>query len=296
MRYCRRFGFYIWLICLFSVLTTGCTQTTTTKTQQQHPDSSQPHTAQQESQLSQNKTPGSNSSSKTFFDTAKADFSNWPVRVIDDSKDTFLTKENIIALLLAGGASIVMNQDADNEIADHFDKNRRLSNFEDESLNVIGHPGTHFAMTGLWYILSVEDNDEINHQRALTMASALSIDWALIMGLKLIRYNETPNGKNLAWPSGHTSSSFTVASVLDEYYGPKVGIPAYAAASLVAYRMMDTGDHWASDVVFGATLGWIVGHSVAGKHKNLEIGGFKVSPFMANTGSPAMGISLLKRF
>ena len=26
------------------------------------------------------------------------------------------------------------------------------------------------------------------------------------------------------WPGGHTSSSFTVASVLDEFYGPKVDL------------------------------------------------------------------------
>ncbi|HUS73652.1 MAG TPA: phosphatase PAP2 family protein, partial [Sedimentisphaerales bacterium] len=108
--------------------------------------------------------------------------------------------------------------------------------------------------------------------------------------------NETPNGKRWAWPSGHTSSSFTVAAVLDEFYGPKVGIPAYAVASVVAYRMMDTGDHWASDVVFGATLGWVVGHTIAGKHKKLEIAGFTVLPYMGNGDGPTAGISLVKQF
>ena len=112
----------------------------------------------------------------------------------------------------------------------------------------------------------------------------------------LFRSNDTPNGKRWAWPSGHTASSFTVASVLDEFYGPKVGIPAYVTAGLVGYRMMDTGDHWASDVVFGATLGWVVGHTVAGKHKKLEIAGFRVLPYLANTNSSAMGISLVKEF
>ena len=76
----------------------------------------------------------------------------------------------------------------------------------------------------------------------------------------------------------------------------KVGIPAYVLASLVGYRMMDTGDHWASDVVFGATLGWVVGHTVAGRHKKLEVAGFEVSPYLANSGAAAMGVSLVKRF
>jgi hypothetical protein len=38
--------------------------------------------------------------------------------------------------------------------------------------------------------------------------------------------------------------------------------------------MMDSHDHWASDVLFGGTLGYIVGHTVAGKHKQLELAGF----------------------
>ncbi len=294
MIYCRRYGFYITLIFIIPVIISGCTHVAKSTSAEQVTDNHPSTPTQQETKSFNNSDNYLNNG--TLFDITERDFSNWPDILIEDSKDTFLAKDNIIALLSAGGASIVMNQDADNEIADHFERHRHLRNFEDEALNVIGHPGTHFAITGIWYLISVDNDDQINHQRALTMASALSIDWAVTMGLKLIRNNETPNGKNLAWPSGHTSSSFTVASVLDEFYGPKVGIPAYVAASLVAYRMMDTGDHWASDVVFGATLGWVVGHSVAGKHEKLEVVGFEVIPHMAATNTPAMGVSLLKRF
>jgi membrane-associated phospholipid phosphatase len=116
------------------------------------------------------------------------------------------------------------------------------------------------------------------------------------MGLKAIRDNESPNGKDWAWPSGHAASSFTVASVLDEFYGPRVGIPAYAVASVVSFRMIDSGDHWGSDVIFGATLGWVVGHTFAGKHKDLEVAGFKVMPYMSNNNGPSVGVMLVKQF
>jgi len=227
-----------------------------------------------------------------------ADFADWPGRIIEDSKDTFLRKDNLIALLLAGGASIAMHQsDADKNTAEHFRKHRTLSNFKDESLNLIGNPGMHFAATGLWYAFSAENQDEFNKERAWTMMTALSVTGLTTVGLKAIRDNDTPNGKRWAWPSGHTASSFTVASVLDEFYGPEVGIPAYALASLVAYRMMDSGDHWASDVVFGATLGWVVGHTIAGKHKNLEIAGFTVLPYAGGYGNQTgFGVNLLKLF
>jgi len=60
--------------------------------------------------------------------------------------------------------------------------------------------------------------------------------------------------------------------------------------------MMDTGDHWGSDVVFGATLGWVVGHTIAGKHKKLEVAGFEVLPYAATNNYTVMGVNLLKRF
>ena len=232
-----------------------------------------------------------------FFESAKVDFANWPGRIIEDSKDTFLRADNFTALLLAGGASIAMHQsNADKDIANNFKKHRVLHGFADESLGIIGNPGTHFALTGLWYGLSAENQDDFNKERAWTMMTALSVTGMVTVGLKGIRDNETPNGKRWAWPSGHTASSFTVASVLDEFYGPGVGIPAYALASAVAWRMMDTGDHWASDVVFGATLGWVVGHTIAGKHKELEIAGFKVLPYTASNNGAVIGVNLVKWF
>jgi membrane-associated phospholipid phosphatase len=126
--------------------------------------------------------------------------------------------------------------------------------------------------------------------------TAISANGAVTTGLKLIRNNDTPNQHHLSWPSGHTSSSFTVASVLHEYYGLKVGIPAYIIAAVVSYRMMDTGDHWASDVVFGGTLGWVVGHTIAGKHKKLEMAGFSLVPYTAGRNGSDLGVGLVRVF
>ncbi len=219
-----------------------------------------------------------------------------PDRIISDANATFMRTDNMIALLLAGGAGIAMhNTDADNDIADSFDR-RVFNDFTEESLDHIGNPHTHFAVAGIWYMWSLGGQDEFNQDRAWTMLSALSVNGLVTLGLKAIVHNKTPNGKSWAWPSGHTSSSFTVAAVLDEFYGPKVGIPAYIVATLVGLRMMDTGDHWASDVVFGATLGWVVGHTIAGKHKELEIAGFKVVPYTASMEGPVIGVNLVKRF
>lgn len=220
-----------------------------------------------------------------------------PERIVSDSKATFLRTDNITALLLAGGGSIAMhNTNADNDIAKRVDE-RVFNHWSEETLYCLGGPSAHFAATGLWYMLSVKEQDQLNRDRAWTMLSALSVTTLTTGGLKAIVHNDTPNGQKWAWPSGHTASSFTVASVLDEYYGPSVGIPAYAFASLVGLRMMDTGDHWASDVVFGATLGWVVGHTIAGKHKQAQIAGFAVAPYIEERQNGTLfGVNLFKRF
>ena len=172
-----------------------------------------------------------------------------PGKVWRNGKAVYTKPENLAALLIAGGASIAMHQDADGKIADYFDKHQILQGSDAETVNIIGHPTVHSAAAGIWYLLSISNKDDINIERAWTMRTALTITWLTTAALKTARDNDTPNGEYLSWPSGHVSSSFTVASVLDEFYGPKVGIPAYAVASLVAYRMMDTGDNWGSDVV-----------------------------------------------
>ena len=278
MKVFRRNGLWLRLLCTGLILSSGCSVGT--------------------NQLRRPPDPNQARLTEPFLSSFATDLSNWPDRLIDDSRDTILASDNLTALLLAGGASIALHHsNADKRLARHFTKHRVLNSFVDESFNIIGNPGMHFAATGLWYALAADKGDEFNKQRAWTMTTALAITGLTTVGLKLIRDNETPNERRFAWPSGHTASSFTVASVLDEFYGPEVGLPAYALAGFVGFRMMDSGDHWASDVVFGTVLGWVVGHTVAGKHKKLELAGFQVMPcFAAGGDSSTMGLALVKRF
>jgi hypothetical protein len=223
------------------------------------------------------------------------DFNTFPSRLLSDANETFTKPNNLAALLLAGGASVALhNTDADKNLNDNFQHHRAFNNTTSDFFDIAGNPFTHLGATGIWYLLS-EDN-RVGQERAWTMLSALVLTDATTFGLKAIVNTERPNGDNFAFPSAHTASSFCAASVLDEFYGPQVGVPAYIGACLVGWRMMDSGDHWASDVLFGGTLGYIVGHSVAAKHKQLEIAGFKIQP-MINLGvHPASGIALVKRF
>jgi membrane-associated phospholipid phosphatase len=82
--------------------------------------------------------------------------------------------------------------------------------------------------------------------------------------LKELIHRERPNGAdNLSFPSGHASNAFALAAVAERHYGWKAGLPAYTLASLVAVSRLQRNKHYLSDVVAGATLGYIVGRTVA---------------------------------
>jgi membrane-associated phospholipid phosphatase len=54
-----------------------------------------------------------------------------------------------------------------------------------------------------------------------------------------------------------------LAAVVERHYGRKAGLPAYALASAVGVSRLQRNKHYLSDVLAGATLGYILGRTVA---------------------------------
>jgi membrane-associated phospholipid phosphatase len=67
---------------------------------------------------------------------------------------------------------------------------------------------------------------------------------------------------NRSFPSGHTSNAFALATVANAHFGPKIGVPAYLAAVAIGAARVDKNVHNLSDVLAGATLGYVVGRTV----------------------------------
>src|SRR5262249_34019131 len=76
-----------------------------------------------------------------------------------------------------------------------------------------------------------------------------------------------PDGSNnMSFPSGHTSNAFAMATVAEYHFGPKVGIPAYLAASLIGASRIQSNKHYLSDVVAGAAPRPLVGKPSVGEN------------------------------
>ena len=64
-----------------------------------------------------------------------------------------------------------------------------------------------------------------------------------------------------AFPSGHTATAFSIATVFALQYKDRPAIPiiSYSAATLVGISRLTEHEHWASDVFAGALLGYLCG-------------------------------------
>jgi hypothetical protein len=71
-----------------------------------------------------------------------------------------------------------------------------------------------------------------------------------------------------SFPSGHTTAAFAAATVYAMEYRKSIIIPiiSYTAASLVGISRVTENKHWATDVILGATLGYLCGRQVVNNY------------------------------
>jgi membrane-associated phospholipid phosphatase len=106
-------------------------------------------------------------------------------------------------------------------------------------------PASAFAIT-----LAYQDG-----RGALEFGESAVVTLGVTYGLKYTVNETRPNGGSQSFPSAHTSISFSAAEFMRKRYGWEYGIPAYAAASFVAYSRVEAREHYAHDVIAGAAIG-----------------------------------------
>ncbi len=191
----------------------------------------------------------------------------------DDTKRVYTNPTNLVILLTAGGTALALRPEVDDEIEDHYDRHHTLSEGWREAFGVAGNPAFHFALAGGWYLVGQQMQDIRTYEVGKTLFSALIINGVSTATLKLCACTDGPNGESFAWPSGHTSSAFTFAAVMHQSYGHWAGIPLYGLAGMVGLARLDDREHHFSDVVFGAAMGLVIGHTVAGGRRPQLFGG-----------------------
>ncbi len=187
-------------------------------------------------------------------------------------------RDNVPLAVIGSGLSLIalgLDGKAKKEcLEDHpLGRIRNLGNTLGDGFVEVGAGG------GLFLAGQVLENRKLADVGIVTLESSL-VDGVATEFLKYSVGRRRPNGggDRMSFPSGHTSVTAAFAASVSEMYAwkPGVAVPLYAAVALVGISRMNCNMHYLSDVLAGATLGTIVGSSVAKYYKE-KVPGSRVS-------------------
>ena len=170
--------------------------------------------------------------------------------------------------LLAGGTVstltlLATGKDFEDKVLEEAAEDRPLGRY-----SVIGdYSGQmipNFAYTAFFLGKYWFTNDPLSRFRAEMMIRATLAATTMSTILKAtIREPRPKDGNDLnSFPSGHSTSIFTFATIVAAVHGRYWGAGAYTLATFVAFSRMNDNRHRLHDVVAGATLGSMYGLAI----------------------------------
>jgi len=183
------------------------------------------------------------------------------------------TRRTAVALGAALGASLLVRETLDDPVRDNTQRHPERWGTTGEVLGYLGDAQVQVPVLLGMYSYALAHQDDQLYPFSKTLIRAYTVTGLSTLTVKAIANTDRPsddwNGGQFGFPSFHVASATCIAAVADSYYGPRVGLPAYALAGLVGWTRIDQRDHDLSDIVFGTALGFIIGKSMA----HLEISG-----------------------
>jgi membrane-associated phospholipid phosphatase len=167
--------------------------------------------------------------------------------------------DNLVPFL-AGGAAAAAGSFADDEVRDSVNSS---GSGWGRTFQTAGGPVWGSLFTAAMFTAGRFSDRPRFRAMTYDMVDAVIVNFGYSQVLKVAVGRERPNGENnQSFPSGHASNAFALATVAERHYGWKVGVPAYVLAGIVGASRIQQDKHYVSDVVAGATLGYIVGRTV----------------------------------
>lgn len=140
---------------------------------------------------------------------------------------------------------------------------------------------------GSWGVGGWTDNENLAGF-GFDLSRGLLLSYSVTGLMKPVFDRTRPDGDRYSFPSGHTATAFTTAGVICQRYGGWAGGVSLGLGVMAAMGRMEELKHYPSDVVAGATIGWIIGWTV-GRDKGGDDTALRIVP----TGK---GLALTGRF
>ncbi|MFY0650927.1 MAG: phosphatase PAP2 family protein [Cyclobacteriaceae bacterium] len=141
---------------------------------------------------------------------------------------------------------------------------------------------TSIALGGALIVGLITEDEKVQDVTLLALKSSL-LSGLLAQTIKNIAHRARPNaglgkdswhgpkigGKHKAWPSGHTTTAFALATTFAQIYKDKKWVPisSYSLATLAGVSRLHDNKHWATDVFAGAVLGYFSAKGILANEK-----------------------------
>ncbi len=207
---------------------------------------------------------------------------------------------------IAGGTGLFLF--LDEEIRDGFENNR--SSTTDDVSNIFekfGNGAISFPVLGAFYLYGYFGENAKAERTALIAAESFLITGLFTTVLKTAAGRHRPSTGDSStsfdgfttdhhsFPSGHSATVFAIATVIANEYedAPYIKPISYGIATMAGLSRINDKKHWASDVFFGAALGYFTSKTLLRLHSNKKGQHFTIYPRADRQGG---GVVLAKRF
>lgn len=253
------------------------------------------------------------SGSKEIFDAVRS----LGTQAVDDAAYILTSPLRIdgkSALIVGAiGAGIGGLMVADKTIQRAFQENRTEANDEiAKTLETIGFSrtilGANAALIGAgWLFRQHEDGNKLMKTALVSLEAQLFTEG--LVGMAKFTVGRARPGAGLgtqtfepfegfdkSFPSSHAARSFAVAAVFADAYPQPVPFLVYTGAALISLSRIHLNEHFASDVLAGAVLGFVVGKALSWRHHHPDIlRGWNILPFVPDARG-GLGLTVDFRF
>ncbi len=195
---------------------------------------------------------------------------------------------------------------ADEDIRDEVQSSRgSFSNDLATIGEIFGNGGYAAVGLGAFYLTGHFLEDSKAKRAALLSFESFVITGAFTQALKYMTGRQRPTRTNdsdmwegpqfddsgaVSFSSGHTATAFSIATVIANEYEDHVLVPpiAYGLAFLAGWSRMNDNKHWASDVFFGAALGYFTSKAILKFHEGPGPPRFALMPMVGEDGGGLM--------
>jgi membrane-associated phospholipid phosphatase len=239
---------------------------------------------------------------KAYFKSFLTDSGNILTSPIRWNLQDWLTASLVVGV--TGGLMFV-----DDDIRDNMQSSR--STFSDNLAKVgeaLGNGGYAVPSLGALYLTGHLMKNEKAKRAALLSFESFVISGVFTLALKHTTGRARPTSKNssdnwegpnfdggVSFSSGHTATAFSIATIIANEYDNHAIVPplAYGLATLTAWSRINDNKHWASDVVFGAAMGYFTSKALLKYHKGPGAARLAIMPMI---GSDVKGVTAHYQF